>query len=270
MTPTMTTSIRPENERAARTWGSGGDAYDRISRQIGDAIAHAVDRLDPRPGQRVLEVATGTGWGARLLAASGAEVTASDLSEEVVEAARARGPESVDFHAADAEALPYPDGAFDGVLSTFGVMFCANPQRAAAELARVTRPGGRLVLATWVPDGSVREMFRVIVGHTPQPPATPSPFEWGSTERLVELLGHDFDLGFEEATVYYRDADGAAAWDAFSTGYGPVVTLAAALDDERRGRLRDDFVALFEQFRTGAGILVPREYVITVGTRGDG
>jgi SAM-dependent methyltransferase len=267
MTSTTTTTIRPENEKAARTWGAGGDAYDRISRQIGDAIAHAVDRLDPQPGQRVADVATGTGWGARLMAACGAEVTASDLSEEVVEAARTRGSENIDYHAADAEALPYDDAAFDGVISTFGVMFCAEPERAAAELARVTRPGGRLALATWTPDGAIREMFKVIVGHMPAPPTAASPFAWGDTERLVELLGDDFDLGFEEATVYYRDRDGAAAWDAFSTGYGPVKALAGVLDDEARERFRDDFVALYERYRTGAGILIPREYVITVGTR---
>ena len=268
----ITTSESPipaANLAAARKWGAGGAGYDRISRQIADAIEHAVDRLAPRPGERVLDVATGTGWTARRLAARGARVTGIDFGAEVVEFARELDPTgAIDYRIGDAEQLPFPDAHFDAVTSTFGVMFCGNPEQGARELARVCKPGGRLALTTWTPDGGVKEMFKVIKRHTPAPATpTPSPFEWGRTERLVELLGDAFDLGFEEGTSYYRETDGATAWDVFSQGFGPVVTLINTLDADTVARLRHDFETFHERHRTGAGILVPREYIVTVGRR---
>ena len=261
--------IRSENRRAARAWGAGGRAYDRISRQIADAIEHCVDRLDPRPGEKILDVATGTGWTARRTSDRGARVTAIDFGEEVVDAARRLSREGeIDYRVADAEALPFPDAHFDAVVSTFGVMFCADPERAAGELGRVCKPGGRLALATWAPAGGVWEMFQVIGRYKPAPATpAPSPFAWGDTDRLIELLGDRFDLGFEEAVSYYREADGTAAWDAFATGYGPINTLIADLDDASVASFRADFEIFHERHRTGAGILVPRPYVITTGRR---
>ena len=261
--------ILTENLPAARAWSAGRRPYDRISQQVADAIEHCVDRLDPQPEERILDVATGTGWTARRLAARGARVTGIDFGEGVIEAARELGPGGeIDYRVADAEALPFPDAHFDAVVSTFGVMFCGNPERAAGELARVCKPSGRLALATWSPEGGVFEMFRLISRYRPAPPAAaPSPFAWGDTSRLIELLGDRFDLGFEEATSYYRESDGAAAWQAFSTGYGPVVTLVAGLDTATREQLRTDFEGFHETHRTGAGILVPRPYVITAGRR---
>ena len=126
----------------------------------------------------------------------------------------------------------------------------------------------RLVLATWAPEGSVVDMFRVIQSckSTPKDPK-PSPFAWGETGRLVELCGESFDLGFEEGTSFYRESSGAAAWESFSTGFGPVVSLLEELDVDEAVRFRSELEIYFERFRTGAGILVPREYVITVGKR---
>jgi SAM-dependent methyltransferase len=263
-----TEEVLPENRGAARMWSAGGEGYDQVSRGIADAIEHCVDRLDPRPGEKVLDVATGTGWAARRAAQRGARVTGIDFGEDVIAAAQEIGPAGIDYQVADAENLPYPDGHFDAVTSTFGVMFCANPERAAAELARVCRPGGRLALATWATQGGVRGMFELIRSYKPAPARpTPSPFEWGDTERLVDLLGDHFDLGFEEAISYYRDVDGASMWEVFSKGFGPVVTVLEQLDDETAARFRGEFEAYHEGFRTGAGILVRREYVITVGHR---
>ncbi len=259
--------IRPENELAAGVWNAGGARYERITRQIADAIEHCVDRLDPRPGQRILDVATGTGLAARRARARGAEVIGTDFAADVIAAARELDPGG-DFRVADAEALPFDDAEFDGVTSTFGVMFCMNPERAAAELARVTRPGGRVALATWQETGGVFDMFTVIQKYAPKPTAPkPSPFAWGRRARIEELLGDHFDLGFEDAVSYYREADGEAAWDAFSTGYGPTKTLVASLDPETAGAFREDFVAYHERHRTGAGILVPRPYLITLARR---
>ena len=134
---TETPAILAHNQTSARVWGAGGRAYDRISRQIADAIEHAVDRLDPQPGERILDVATGTGWTARRVAARAAVVTGVDIGEEVIAAAHELSPdESIDFQVGDAEALPFPDGHFDAVISTFGVMFSTRPERAARELAR--------------------------------------------------------------------------------------------------------------------------------------
>lgn len=266
---TETPMILPHNRSSARAWGAGGRAYDRISRQIADALEHAVDRLDPRPGEKILDVATGTGWTARRTAARGALVTGVDIGEEVITTAQELGAgTTIDFQVADAEALPFPDGHFDAVISTFGVMFCGRPGRAASELARVCKPGGRLTLSTWAPTGRVRDLFDLIGRYSPPRPAdTPSPFAWGDTNRLIELLGADFDLGFEEGVSYYREIDGAAAFHLFAAGFGPIVTLLDQLPEEAAESFRQEFELFHERHRTGVGVLLPREYLITVGRR---
>jgi SAM-dependent methyltransferase len=175
----------------------------------------------------------------------------------------------IDYRHADAESLPFSDRFFDGVISTFGVMFVGKPEAAAAELARVIRPGGRVVLATWKHDGAVFEMFGVMRKFMPAPPQPPppSPFAWGKHERLNELLGADFELEFEEGASIYRYASSRQAWDLFVNHYGPTKTLAASLDDGRRLELERDFVAWHETFKKGLGYELPREYVITRGRR---
>jgi SAM-dependent methyltransferase len=263
--------VLPHNQASARTWGAGGAAYDEISRHIADAIEHAVDRLVPGADEQILDVATGTGWAARRIAARGSIVTGVDIGEQVIATARELSSgRRTRFEVADAEALPFPDHSFDAVISTFGVMFCRHPEKAASELARVCRPGGRLVLSTWVPGGRVHEMFDLIRRYSPpQPAETPSPFAWGDTNRLVELLGNQFDLGFEEGVSLYRETDGAAAFRKFSVGFGPVVTLLEGLPEETAASFRHEFEMFHERHRTGAGVLVPREYLITVGRQQD-
>lgn len=262
--------VRDENEQAGKTWSAGGRRYDEISRQIADAIEHCVDRLDPQPDEPILDAATGTGWTARRVAERGAAVTGIDIGADVIDAARAIGPATIDFRIGDAEALEFEDASFDAVVSTFGVMFCGEPERAVAELARVCRPGGRLALATWAPFGGVREMFDVIMKHHPNPPTgRPSPFAWGEEDRLRELLADDFDIAIETATSYCRTPSGEALWETFATGYGPVVALIAALDRPAVDRLRTDFVAYHERYRTPLGLLVERPYRIVTGRRRD-
>ena len=148
-------------------------------------------------------------------------------------------------------------------------MFASRPEAAAAELARVCRKGGRIALTTWLSDGTVFGMFQVMRRYMPAPasPAPPSPFAWGRTERIRELLGGAFDLRFEKAVSYYREPSGEAAWDTFSHGYGPTKSLAAGLDPTRRDALRADFIAFHNGFPTNLGICVPREYWLTVGVR---
>lgn len=270
--PSTDKSIRPHNAGPAAVWSSGGAAYDEVSRGILDAIEHTINRLEPAPGMRILDVATGTGWTARRLAERDCEATGVDIATDMLADARARASArglEIDFREGDAEALPFDDESFDAVISTFGVMFVQQPDSAAAELARVCRPGGRLALAVWTPEGNVFEMFRIIKGYMPPPDgsAPPSPFEWGRTGRVRELLGDRFDLGFENGTSYYREPSGQAAWQTFSEGYGPVRTLVDKLDPDQRARFEAEFTAFHDGFADELGITVPREYRIVHGVR---
>jgi SAM-dependent methyltransferase len=267
----MRGKVEAHNQRPAAVWNSGGDAYDDISHQIASALDHCVRRIDPQPGERILDLATGTGWTSRLLARRGARVTGIDIAPGLIAAASARAKAEgleIEYEIGDAEKLPYPDASFDAVVSTFGVMFVSRPEAAAGELARVCRKGGRIGLATWPPDGSVRNMFVLMSAYAAPPtPSPPSPFAWGNRDRVQELLGRNFDLKFEEGISTYYDRDGDAAWRIFANGYGPTKTLAATLDEARRAQLQRDFVAFHDGFATALGIAVPREYLLTMGTR---
>ncbi len=264
--------IQPHNEKPASVWNSGGGRYNEISRGIADSIEHCVLRLDPKPGEKVLDLATGTGWTSRLVAKRGAQVIGAYISADLIAFATERAKEeglSITYQTGDAENLPFADGAFDAVISTCGVMFASRPEAAAAELARVCRKGGRIALTTWLSDSNLFKMFMVMKPYMPPPPtpALPSPFEWGRTERIEELLGRDFDLAFEKGVSFYREPNAEAAWETFSSGYGPTKALAASLDENRSAELRRDFIAFHEGFPTPLGICVPREYWVTRGIR---
>jgi SAM-dependent methyltransferase len=268
----MTGRIQPHNERPAAVWSAGGKNYDEISRGIADAIEHCVLRLNPRPGERILDLSTGTGWTSRVVARRGATAIGADIASDLLDAARARAAEEelpIEYQFGDAESLPFEDEQFDAVVSTFGIMFASRPEAAAAELARVCRKGGRIALTTWLSDGNLFKMFQVMRRYMPPPPspAPSSPFEWGRPERIRELLGDTFQLRFEPSVSYYREPSGEAAWNTFSTGYRPTRSLAASLDEERRDALREEFIAFHAGFPTELGICVPREYWLTVGVR---
>lgn len=140
-------TVQQHNLRPAAIWNSGGMQYERISQTIADAIEHCVIRLNPKSGERILDLATGTGWAARRVAARGAQVTGVDLGADLIEAAKSRATAEqldIDFHVGDAEALPFENKTFDGVISTFGVMFVSKPEAAAVELSRICSPAGAL------------------------------------------------------------------------------------------------------------------------------
>lgn len=267
-------NVQPQNLKAQAVWNSPAGRYDDISRSIADAIEHAVERLQPRAGERILDLATGTGWASRVLAQrfAGVKVTGVDIAEQMLHHARTTAATlglDIDYRHADAERLPFADGAFDGVVSTFGVMFAGNQESAAAELARVVRKGGRVVLATWRHDGNVFHMFGVMKRFMPPPPqpAPASPFAWGRRERLEELLGPSFELQIEEGTNWFRYASGEQAWNLWVNHYGPARALAASLDDARRAQFRDAMIAWHESFGGELGHEQPRQYVITRAVR---
>jgi len=261
--------ILPHNQKAAATWDSAAADYERISLHLADDIDHAIERLAPRPGERILDVGTGTGLAARRAASRGAAVVGIDLGAELIETARAlagREQLRIDFRIGDAEQLPFDEAGFDGVVSTFGVMFVGHPEEAARELARVCRPGGRLALASWTPGSSVVRKAAVHRAYLPHS-VGPSPFDWGTPERLRALLGASFELRFETGTTWLRLPSSQDAWDLFVRGYGPTRTLAESLPEERRRDFQRDFLASYDAYRTDAGIAVPREYLLALGVR---
>ncbi|MEZ5775888.1 MAG: class I SAM-dependent methyltransferase [Hyphomicrobiaceae bacterium] len=262
--------VLAHNHQSARMWSAGGAGYDQVSFAISDALAHAAQRLAPGRDARVLDCATGTGWTARNLARMGAQVTAIDIAGELLDAARtlSRGIEpAIDYRLADVEALPFADGTFDGVISTFGVMFAGDHRQAASELARVCRRGGRLVLATWRPGGAVAEFFGVIAAHTKEPPPEPSPMLWGDPDYLQGLIGSAFDLTFESGVNHAYHASPAAIWSWYLNGFGPMRMIHQSLDADGQTALRRDVDAYHEHYRVPAGLCVTRDYLVTIGTR---
>jgi SAM-dependent methyltransferase len=263
-------AVLAHNAKAAAAWDLAGLAYEKVALHLGDAIDHTLGRLAPQAGDRLLDVATGTGLAARRAAARGASVVGIDLGSDLIRSARGlAGQErlAIDFRVGDAEALPFSPGSFDRVISTFGVMFVSNPAQAAAELARVCRPGGRLALASWLPDSTVARKFELHRKYLPSAAPGESPFDWGRPERVGELLGSSFDLGFETGTSWLRLPGSQDAWDLFVQGYGPTKALAGGLGPEAREAFRREFLASYEKYRTGLGIAVPREYLVALGER---
>jgi len=248
--------------------------YDDSSRSIADAIEHAVERLQPKAGEQILDLATGTGWGSRIIAQrfERVKLIGADIAEQMLDYARSAAKQQqldIQYQHADAEKLPFPDATFDAVISTFGVMFVGKPESAAAELARVVKPGGRVVLATWKHDSNVFNLFGVMKKFMPAPPQPPppSPFAWGRYERLTELLGANFELKFEEGTNPFRYGSGEQAWELWVNHYGPAKSLAASLDDARRAEFKRDMIAWHETFPSELGYEQPRQYIVTHAVR---
>ncbi len=263
-------AVLTHHQPAAAMWGRGGRHYDDVSFAISDALAHAAQRLNARAGERVLDVATGTGWSARNVARTGASVTAIDISDELLAAARDLSQHvhpPIDFRIADVERLPFEDGAFDGIISTFGAMFAIDQPRTAAELARVCRPGGRLALTAWTPEGAVADFFRVIAQHSDGPVPVSSPLAWGDPARVGELLGSAFDLQFERGVSNAYHGSTQEIWDWYARGFGPLRQLVESLPPDRVERLKSDVDAYHRHYAVPAGLHVKRQYLLTIGRR---
>jgi SAM-dependent methyltransferase len=197
-------------------------------------------------------------------------VNAIDISTALLDAARdlsAHTEPPIAFHRADAEHMPFPDGRFDSVISTYGVMFAQDQRKAAAELGRVCRPGGRLVLATWTPDGAVAEFFGILGKHSDSPPPASSPLAWGDPDHIETLLGEMFELSFERGVNNAYHASTAAIWDWYVRGFGPLRQLVETLPPERVAALKRDVDAYHQHYSAPAGLHVKRDYLITIGRR---
>ena len=258
-------------ERMHKVWTSG--EYARIGNPlvlIGELLCEAVDL---RSGDKVLDVATGSGNTAISAARRFCEVTGMDLAPESVEHARRRAEaEGMDitFEVGDAEDLAYAGASFDVVLSTIGVMFCPNQERAAGELLRVCRSGGRIGLASWTPEGFTGSMLRTVGKHVPPPAGVKPPSLWGTEERLQELLGAGVSsLESTRRTSNFRYPAAEHFVDWFRNYYGPTVRAFAALEPEGQETLAGDLRDLLADRNTsGDGtIVVPSEYLEAVAVK---
>jgi ubiquinone/menaquinone biosynthesis C-methylase UbiE len=257
--------------RQHATWSSGDYAVIGTTLQIvGEMLCEAADL---HPGQRVLDVAAGNGNATLAAARRWADVTSTDYVPALLERGRARADAEglpVTFQEADAEQLPFTDGAFDVVLSVFGVMFTANQEQAARELLRVCRHGGTIGLANWTPEGFVGQMFRTIGKHVPPPAGVQSPALWGTEQRLRELFGAGIaELRITRRMFVFRYRSTEHFIEVFRTYYGPMLKAFAALDAEGQARLTHDLTELLERFNGGgpATLTVPSEYLEVVATR---
>lgn len=257
--------------RQQGAWSAGDYAVVGTTLQIvGEQLC---ETLDIRAGQKVLDVAAGNGNAALAAARRGCEVVASDYVAALLERARERAAADrldIAFELADAEALPFDSGRFDVVLSTFGVMFTADQERAAAELARVCRVGGRIGLANWTPEGFIGQMFKTIGRHVPPPAGLKSPALWGTRERIETLFGAAAaSIRAEPAHFVFRYRSPEHWLQVFRTWYGPLLKTFAALEPAAQAALAEDLLALVGRFNRASDgtMVVPSEYLEIVVTR---
>jgi ubiquinone/menaquinone biosynthesis C-methylase UbiE len=250
------------------TWSSGDYAVIGTTLQIvGETLSEAAD---VSAGDRVLDVACGNGNAALAAARRHAVVTGVDYVPALLDRARARAAADgleLELRVADAEALPFEDGTFDAVLSTFGVMFTPDQPRAAAELARVCRPGGRIALANWTPDGFIGKVFGVMGKHVPPPAGLRPPSAWGTEQRLAELFGAEARSIRAVRRDYVFSYRSAAHWlEVFRTWYGPIHRAFLALAPEARPALERDLLALLEASNeaTDGTLYIPSSYLEVV------
>lgn len=264
-------NLQAVKARQQGAWSSGDYAIVGTTLQIvGEELCEA---LDLRAGQKVLDVAAGNGNVSLAAARRWCDVVATDYVPALLDRARERADAerlSMAFREADAEALPFADESFDVVVSTFGVMFTPDQDRAAAELVRVCRRGGKIGLANWTPEGFIGKLFKTIGRHVPPPPGTRSPALWGTRARLAELFEpHVASVKAEQRHFVFRYRTPQHWLETFKTYYGPVLKTFAALAPMQQAALDQDLLALVEEFnRSGdKSMVVPGEYLEVVITR---
>ena len=257
--------------RQHSAWSSGDYAVVGATLQIvGEELC---ETLDLRAGQRVLDVAAGNGNVTLAAARRWCEVVSTDYVRALLDRGRLRATAdglSVEFREADAEALPFDSEAFDAVVSTFGVMFTPNQDRAASELIRVCKRGGKIGLANWTPEGFIGQLFRTLGKHLPPPAGAKSPLLWGTEARIKEMFGAAAsDIHAERRNFVFRYRSPEHFVEVFRTYYGPTVKAFDALDAARQDALKRDILALIGTMnRSGDGTMVlPGEYLEIAITR---
>jgi ubiquinone/menaquinone biosynthesis C-methylase UbiE len=251
-------------------WSAG--AFEEVADSIHDMHVALVEALGPQPGEQLLDVGCGSGNLAELAAGAGARVTGIDLSPRLIGVAQQRaaaGGYDIEYRVGDAENLEVGDASFDKVVSSVAMIFAPDHEAAARELARVTRPRGRLAFSAWTPEGTVGEMLRVFGAFQPPlPPGAGSPLAWGEEGYVRDKLGGAFELAIERRISRFADESPEHAWEYFAPRFGPVKTMLENLDSDRRTAFELAAREHFEQGRQPDGsYLDEREYLLCTGTR---
>jgi SAM-dependent methyltransferase len=274
MTPTTTTiaDIGTLKTRLKATWMAGN--YDYFSRFIETSAVEFADRIGIEPGDRLLDVACGSGQLALVAARRGAKVTGVDIATNSIDAARGRAASeglAARFDEGDAEALPYAASSFDIVATIFGAMFAPQPELVAREMLRVSRAGGKIAMANWTKEGMIGQMFATISRYVPPPPM-PSPLLWGNEGVVRDRFGADVSELRLTRVNYRFDYPFAPAGtvEFFREYYGPATRAFASLGESERARLRAELTDLWashNQAKAGDRTIADGEYLEVIGTR---
>jgi ubiquinone/menaquinone biosynthesis C-methylase UbiE len=270
----QTTTPMPDlaalKSRQQAAWSSGDYAIVGATLQIvGEMLCEAVDL---HSNQRVLDVAAGNGNATLAAARRFAAVTSTDYVGALLERGKERAKAerlNVAFQEADAENLPFADQSFDVVLSTYGVMFTPNQEQAAREMLRVCKPGGKIGLANWTPEGFIGQMFKTMGKYVPPAPGAKSPALWGTKEHLETMFGDGGRVFAKIRQFTFRYKSPEHMLEVFRNYYGPVLKAFAALDPETRLGLEEDILALMARFNsaTDGTLVLPADYLEVVITK---
>lgn len=269
---TQTSEMDALKAKLRATWISGD--FGQIAKFLAAEAEKFIHRLELKPGSKVLDVACGTGNLALPAARLGADVTGVDIAPNLVEQARANAAReglSARFDEGDAEALPYADASFDAAVTMYGAMFAPRPELVAAELKRVTKPGGRIAMGNWTPAGFIGQMFKVVGAHVPPPAGMASPILWGVDEKVRERFGDG--VSKIETTLRYVPFNfpfsPAEVVEHFRVYYGPTYKAFGSLDENKQAALRKDLEELWTKNNqaTDGTTSVECEYLEVVATR---
>jgi SAM-dependent methyltransferase len=268
---TTHTDLAAVKQRQQQVWSAGDFSLVAIPLVI--VSEHLCETVDLRAGERVLDVACGSGNTAIAAARRNTNVTGIDYVPALLERARERAQAEridVEFQEGDAEALPFPDDAFDVVLSTFGNMFAPDHRKSASELLRVCRPGGRIGLANWTPDGKIGEMFRLATQVTPPPEGVQPPMLWGTEKHLRDLFGEEIsDLQVERRTWFTRYLSPERWLDFHRAHFGLIRTAFEQLAPDDQQRFAKEMLQWLNasNIATDGTFVLPCDYLEIVATR---
>lgn len=275
MNTMATVELSEEKQRAVKTWDAGDFPY--VAKLIASAGELCAERAQLGPDDKVLDVACGSGNATIPAARTGATAIGLDITPSLLEAGKRDAADAgveIEWVEGDAEDLPYDDGSFDAVISVFGVMFAPDHRQAAAEVARVMRPGGRMVLCNWMPEGEVGKFFKAVSAHMPPPPEgfQPPPL-WGTEDHVTSLFeGTGVTPSFERAEVQWEFDSVDDALNVFTTKFGPVLMAKAALEPEGKWEaLKDDLRSQFAEHEGDDGsVSYAGDYLVSTGTKEEG